>query len=589
MPEARSRRTRAPRPLKWLGKGIGSTAKGMWRVVRRGKRRNAPMASISAAMLEHCSPSDDLSDWSSFRQDFEPLQLQLPGLPSLQQLQQLPAWLAGFLQAPADKAAAGTVSSTSPAGAVRTATEPPAAYSSSSSSSSSSSGKAPFPPLLRPQQQQQHGDAALLVTSSSSGVQLLGEMLNLKSTFPMLLHTVSGSTANSATSSSSSTAESSPAAVPAAGCSSSSSSSSGSGMFGRPQQLLTVGSRNWGNWWDGRGLLRVKIYDFAIYVDGEQAERFVPTVFSSSSSSSSSGSGGATPSLLNSATAVTGEQQQQPRGMLQRLQQLRSQHQHRDGAGSGPAAAPHAAASSSSSSSSSSSGGAQVDQLPDLLTSRRSAVAMSLILRAARDVPLQLLSEEYEKVLKRRLARAGGSASDAAALQQLLASFTDQHRLPPAVRAGSSSSGSAGAGVSELEAAAPAGGGASGGSVAKGAMLVFERSGDGAVTARVGPHVLGAVHSPKLAEALFDLYLGDQPVSKSAKDAAAQTLSRIAAGAGSSGGGGAHDPYYLPQSKSEEIKCEGHSAAGSGRKGSATKGGLGLGLSDLAACVLHMG
>jgi len=42
------------------------------------------------------------------------------------------------------------------------------------------------------------------------------------------------------------------------------------GALKPPQQLLTVGSRHWGNWWDGRGLLRVKIYDFAIYVDGRQ-------------------------------------------------------------------------------------------------------------------------------------------------------------------------------------------------------------------------------------------------------------------------------------------------------------------------------
>jgi hypothetical protein len=40
----------------------------------------------------------------------------------------------------------------------------------------------------------------------------------------------------------------------------------------------------------------------------------------------------------------------------------------------------------------------QVEQLPDLLKSHKSGVGMSLILRAARDVPLHLLSEEYEKV-----------------------------------------------------------------------------------------------------------------------------------------------------------------------------------------------
>jgi hypothetical protein len=47
----------------------------------------------------------------------------------------------------------------------------------------------------------------------------------------------------------------------------------------------------------------------------------------------------------------------------------------------------------------------QVDELPDLLKSHSSGVGMSLILRAARDVPLHLLSEEYEKV---RLATCGG-------------------------------------------------------------------------------------------------------------------------------------------------------------------------------------
>jgi hypothetical protein len=103
---------------------------------------------------------------------------------------------------------------------------------------------------------------------------------------------------------------------------------------------------------------------------------------------------------------------------------------------------------------------------------------------------------------------------------------------------------------------------------------------------QVGPHVLGAVHSPKLAEALFDLYLGDQPVSKTAKDAAAQTLNRMA---GSCSGPATYHPYYLPQSKSEQIKCEGQAGEGLGRKGGLKQGGLGLGVSDLAACVLHMG
>jgi hypothetical protein len=196
------------------------------------------------------------------------------------------------------------------------------------------------------------------------------------------------------------------------------------------------------------------------------------------------------------------------------------------------------------------------------------------------------------QVLKRRLARAGGDASDEVALQQLLATFSDPMRLPAAVRGGkpsSSSSSNEASGGSELEnaAAAAAESGSAGGSVAKGAMLVFERSGAVTVTARVSPHILGAVHSPKLAEALFDLYLGDQPVSKTAKDAAAQTLNRIAAGSsissnmgassGSSSGGSVHYLFHLPQGKSEEIKCEGQAIEGLKGKGGLSKGGLGLG------------
>jgi hypothetical protein len=122
-----------------------------------------------------------------------------------------------------------------------------------------------------------------------------------------------------------------------------------------------------------------------------QAERFVPSVFSSSSSSNSSSS---MPNLLDSATALTDKHQHQHMALQrqqQRLQQLLSQHRHVDNAGAAntAAAAPHAIVSSSS---------VQIEQLPDLLKSHRSGVGMSLILRAARDVPLHLLSEEYEKV-----------------------------------------------------------------------------------------------------------------------------------------------------------------------------------------------
>lgn len=87
----------------------------------------------------------------------------------------------------------------------------------------------------------------------------------------------------------------------------------------------------------------------------------------------------------------------------------------------------------------------------------------------------------------------GGGPADVAALQQLLASFSDSRRLPAAVTAGggtsdADSSGTGGTSSSsgvgnESEGQLPAAG--AGGSVRKGAIIVFERSRAGDVTARV--------------------------------------------------------------------------------------------------------
>lgn len=83
----------------------------------------------------------------------------------------------------------------------------------------------------------------------------------------------------------------------------------------------------------------------------------------------------------------------------------------------------------------------------------------------------------------------GGGPSDITALQQLLASFSDARRLPPAVTAGGSTkdvaldSSSTGGDGSDGDGQLPAAG--AGGSVKKGAMIVFERSKAGDVTARV--------------------------------------------------------------------------------------------------------
>lgn len=85
----------------------------------------------------------------------------------------------------------------------------------------------------------------------------------------------------------------------------------------------------------------------------------------------------------------------------------------------------------------------------------------------------------------------GGNHADIAALQQLLASFSDASRLPAAVTAGGNSSSSNGiSGSSEPELP-----GGAGGSVRKGAMIVFERSAAGDVTARVSLWAFGWVVS----------------------------------------------------------------------------------------------
>ncbi|GIL66778.1 hypothetical protein Vafri_20287 [Volvox africanus] len=219
------------------------------------------------------------------------------------------------------------------------------------------------------------------------------------------------------------------------------------------QHLLAVGSRQWGSggWWDGRGLLRVKIYDFAIYADPVKAAYAIR-------------SGGAT------------SPGSRPLGC----------------GNDGPAGTTAAAGTG---------GGCGGCSPAELVVSPSSRVDMSLTIRACRNLPLQLLSQEFERILQRRHEKAGGRADDPA-LQELLSYFS-REKLPEhlvtttTVTADGSSSG--------------------GDAVRKGASITFSRSSSGALLTEAGGRVLGLLQSPALSEALFDLYLGDQPVSKKAK------------------------------------------------------------------------
>lgn len=119
---------------------------------------------------------------------------------------------------------------------------------------------------------------------------------------------------------------------------------------------------------------------------------------------------------------------------------------------------------------------------------------MSLMVRASRNLPIKLLSKEYERILRRRLQRVGGSGSQTdAALAQMLASFKEEN-LPDSVKQG--------------------------GSVKKGTVLAFVKHGPGTLIAKADGKNLITITSPKLCQAVFDLYLGDQPVSAESRQAA---------------------------------------------------------------------
>lgn len=214
----------------------------------------------------------------------------------------------------------------------------------------------------------------------------------------------------------------------------------------KKQNLLTVGTRHWGNWWDGRGLLGVRLYDFAIYIDGQEARQ-------------------------SAGPAITSTGRRVPSDLYQRLRSGQFGN-------------------------------------------------MSIVLRASRSLPLHLLSQEFERILQRRLQRVGGNPEDPA-----LASFLDcfsEDRVPSTAKEGTS--------------------------VKKGSTITFIRKGGELVTATDGI-VLGQLQSTKLGDALFDLYLGEEPVSKKAREIAGENFLLLA-----------NDPnhvYHPPGSKycDSEVSC----------------------------------
>jgi hypothetical protein len=167
----------------------------------------------------------------------------------------------------------------------------------------------------------------------------------------------------------------------------------------------------------------------------------------------------------------------------------------------------------------------QLDAFAGSLRSARD-IDMSLVVRASRGLPLRLMAAEYERILKRRLRIVGGSPDDPA-LGQLLAVFRDD-RLPEGM--------------------------VRNGNVQKDSVLTFTRAGNGRVTAAANGTELTTVNSPAFAAAVFDLYVGDQPVSSEARTTALLAAQRMIA----SGPDG-----YAPAAGQPGV-CQGVGSGGSG-------------------------
>jgi hypothetical protein len=210
------------------------------------------------------------------------------------------------------------------------------------------------------------------------------------------------------------------------------------------QSLTAVGSKQWGSWWDGRGLLRVKIYDFALYTNPRQLTALAPTLarrlkadgapnplspastlpgldplsppsnvslFSSSPSgflsspaapmASTMGSTLSSPDAASAAASGT-ELTAAQRPLMQRLRPRLPLRRRRTSSASGTITESVRAAS---------------DQ-----------IEMSLFVRPARDLPLMLLRNEYSRILRKRLKMVGGNTEDEA-LHTLL-SYFNAEKLP---------------------------------------------------------------------------------------------------------------------------------------------------------------
>eukprot|EP01025_Chloroclados_australasicus_P062631 TRINITY_DN8227_c0_g1_i1.p1 TRINITY_DN8227_c0_g1~~TRINITY_DN8227_c0_g1_i1.p1 ORF type:complete len:372 (-),score=8.16 TRINITY_DN8227_c0_g1_i1:549-1532(-) len=192
------------------------------------------------------------------------------------------------------------------------------------------------------------------------------------------------------------------------------------------QNLAAVGKRQWGsgNWWDGRNMLKVDLYDFALYLDSKQVQQ-------------------ASHSVPN------------------------------------------------------------IDRSTQQLITTSPKISMTLMLRAQRPLPVSLLQKELGEILSRRLEKFNNflplsrrPSSLEGFLKLLMIDNIPSHCLK-------------------------------GTSLLKGTTVAFQREDNGKLTLRCGQTCLGSVQGVDVSNALFDLYLGDQPVCARARTRVAQSVQRM--------------------------------------------------------------
>lgn len=257
----------------------------------------------------------------------------------------------------------------------------------------------------------------------------------------------------------------------------------------RSQALISAGSKEISSRWDRKGLLRVKIYDFALYVN--------PSHVSATLTSHQPQEIAAAPhaetlpqSRCCDPTSDAHQRRRRFRFALRRPAPADQQGpQSTHACMRPPATRPRQHLRPK----------LQSAPLTDRVRAAAPQVEMSVCVRPARDLPLLMLRAEYSRILRRRMHAVGGSPDDAA-LRALLSYFRAAALPAAATRRGC---------------------------IRRGTLVQISRARSGHLCATADGAPVATVHSPKLCEAVFDLYLGDAPVCRKAQAQARVALEHM--------------------------------------------------------------